>query len=155
MSMYPRPLLLAALLAVAIATTCGCVRRVMLIQSDPQGALVSVDRTVVGHTPVAVPFTYYGTREIRLEKDGFEPLTAQQRVVAPWYEIPPISFFSNHFAFREIRDTRAFDFRMRPKTITDESQLIERATQMRTDVGRGTIARPMLSRQPDGDSATR
>ena len=127
----------------------GCVRRVMQIQSEPEGALVSVDRTVVGHTPVAVPFTYYGTREIRLEKDGYEPLTAKQRVVPPWYELPPFGFFSNHFAFHEIRDTRSFNFQMRPKTITDERQLLDRANQMRTDVARGTVAFPMQTAESE------
>jgi hypothetical protein len=127
----------------------------MLIQSDPEGALVSVDRTIVGHTPVAVPFTYYGTREIRLEKDGYEPLTSKQRIMAPWYEIPPISFFANHFAFREIRDTRAFNFQMRPKTITDESLLIDRANQLRTDVMRGTVTLPLDTAELPSDAATR
>lgn len=138
--------------AIGVLPAGGCVRRVMQIQSEPEGALVSVDRTVVGHTPVAVPFTYYGTREIRLEKDGYEPLAAKQRILAPWYDIPPLSFFSNHFALREIRDTRSFNFQMRPKTITDESQLLDRANQMRTDVARGTVAFPLQT--AEGETTT-
>jgi hypothetical protein len=121
----------------------GCVRRVLMIRSEPDGALVTVDRTAVGHTPVAVPFTYYGTREIRLEKDGYEPVTSKQRILPPWYEFPPVSFVTQHFAGREIRDRREFDFRMTPKTITDESLLLERADQLRTDVARQTVVLPV------------
>ncbi len=131
-----------ALSGVLLASS-GCVHRVMMIRSDPDGALVTVDRTAVGFTPVAVPFTYYGTREIRLEKDGYEPVMAKKRILPPWYEIPPISFLSDHFAFHEIRDRREFDFRMTPKTITDESLLLERADQLRTDVARGTVTLPI------------
>lgn len=133
----------------------GCVRRVMLIRSDPEGALVTVDRQAVGHTPVAVPFTYYGTREIRLEKDGYESIESKQRIRAPWYDWVPISFITNHFSFRELRDNRTFDYTLRPKPITDESALRDRADQMRLDVFRGTVALPLQAEAATDESIQR
>lgn len=121
----------------------GCIRRVLMVRSDPEGALVSIDRQTVGQTPVAVPFTYYGTREIRLEKDGFELLETKERFRPPWYDIPPLSFLTAHFSLRERRDVRNLDYRLTPKAMVDESELLQRAGQLRTDVGRGTVTLPL------------
>ena len=123
--------------------TSGCVQRRMLIRSQPEGAMVTIDRQAIGLTPVSVPFSYYGTREIQLEKDGYQTIAVRQRLRPPWYEWFPISFFSNHFALREIRDVRRLDFEMLPKVQVSEYQLIDRANQLRTDVGRGTVTTPV------------
>ena len=93
----------------------GCVQRRMLIRSQPEGAFVSVDRQGVGHTPVSVPFTYYGTREIQLEKDGFKTVRVEQDIRPPWYGVFPLSLISENFAGKEIRDQRVMDFGMEPK----------------------------------------
>jgi hypothetical protein len=121
----------------------GCIRRVLMVRSEPEGALVTIDRQTVGQTPVAVPFTYYGTRDIRLEKDGYDLLETKERIRAPWYDIPPISFLTAHFSFRERRDVRNLDYRLTPKAMVDENDLLQRAGQLRTDVARGTVALPL------------
>lgn len=125
------------------ASQSGCIRRVLMVRSEPEGALVTIDRQTVGQTPVAVPITYYGTREIRLEKDGYETLEAKERLRAPWYDIAPISFFTAHFSLRERRDVRQLDYRLTPKQMTDENELLIRAGQLRTDVARGTVTMPL------------
>jgi hypothetical protein len=63
---------------------CGCVQRRMTIRSDPPGALVYVDDYEIGNTPVSTDFVYYGTRKIRLVKDGYETLTVRQPFPVPW-----------------------------------------------------------------------
>lgn len=136
----------AALLIVAILVTLlstGCVQRRLLINSQPEGALVSVDKTQVGHTPVAVPFTYYGTREIQLQKDGFKTVFVKERVRPPWYGVFPISLVSENFAFREIRDHRVLNFELTPKDRVDDAQVLERANLLRTDVQRSTVVAPL------------
>jgi hypothetical protein len=140
-SFYYRAVLLIALLSCVVLT--GCVRRVMMVRSEPEGALVTIDRQTVGQTPVAVPFTYYGTREIRLEKDGYETLEIKERMRPPWYEWFPLSFFTAHFSLRERRDVRQLDYRLTPKQIVDDNDLLYRAGQLRTDVGRGTVTLPL------------
>lgn len=125
------------------ATATGCVQRRMLIHSSPEGALVSVDRQVVGHTPVSVPFTYYGTREIELQKDGYQTTRVKQRIRPPFYELFPLSFFSENLALRERRDVRVLDFELKPREAVNESQLLERGSQLRQDVCRGTVAAPL------------
>lgn len=133
-------------LAALCAVQGGCIRRVLEVRSEPEGALVTIDRQTVGQTPVAVPFTYYGTREIRLEKDGFETLATKERIRAPWYDLPPLSFLTAHFSLRERRDVRRLDYRLTPKQMFDERELLQRAGELRTDVARGTVTMPLEPR---------
>jgi hypothetical protein len=144
-SLCPPQLLWVISLVVFAATAvqAGCIRRVLMVRSDPEGALVTIDRQTVGQTPVAIPFTYYGTREIRLEKDGYELLETKERIRAPWYDIPPLSLFTAHFSLRERRDVRNLDYRLTPKQTVNEYELLQRAGQLRTDVARGTVALPL------------
>ena len=66
----------------------GCVRRTLSITSQPAGALVYLNDREVGRTPVAVPFTWYGEYDVRLEKDGFEPQWTTGQAAMPWWEWP-------------------------------------------------------------------
>ena len=66
----------------------GCVQRTISITSEPAGALVWLNDQEVGRTPVAVPFTFYGTYDVRLEKDGFAPLWTTGEAQMPWWELP-------------------------------------------------------------------
>ena len=106
-------------------------QRRLQIRSQPEGARVAIDRQDVGLTPVSVPYTYYGTREIQLEKDGFKTVRVQQNLRSPWFERFPVSLLSNNFAGREIRDDRLFDFTLEPKQTISESVLLDRANDLR------------------------
>ena len=63
----------------------------MTIRSNPPGALVYVDDYTIGVTPVSTSFIYYGTRKIRLVKDGYETLTVMQPISPPWAKTTPRS----------------------------------------------------------------
>ena len=60
-----------ALLLLIIATT-GCVQRTISITSRPSGALVHLNDEEVGRTPLTVPFTYYGTYDVRLSHETIQ-----------------------------------------------------------------------------------
>ncbi len=123
---------LAAL--VVLISLPGCVQRRMTIRSNPPGALVYVDNHEIGVTPISTDFLYYGTREIRLVKDGFETLTVMQPMLPPWYEIPPLDFFSENLVPGEFRDQRVFTYQLRPQVTVPTEQLIDRAQQLRSAV---------------------
>jgi len=84
------------LIAVCLASfTIGCVERKLHIRSEPEGAVVSVNGTEVGTTPLTWEFYQYGTIRITWQLKGYE---AEQRIVklkAPWYEYPVVDLFSD------------------------------------------------------------
>jgi hypothetical protein len=112
-------------------TASGCVQRRMTIRSDPPGALVYVDDYEVGNTPVSTDFVYYGTRKIRLVKDGYETLTVRQPFPTPWYQYFPLDFVTENIWPTEIRDERHVNLTMVPASSTPPEQVVARAEQSR------------------------
>lgn len=129
----PRIFILAA--ALTLCAQAGCVQRRVTIRTNPPGALVYIDNYQIGTTPVSTDFTYYGTRSIRMVKDGFETLTVKHSFHTPWYEYFPLDFVSENVIPWEIRDERALDFQLLPQFVVPEHQLMERAEGLR----RGSI----------------
>jgi PEGA domain len=120
-----------AVLALAGATA-GCVERRMTIRSNPPGAQVYVDDYEIGTAPASTSYIYYGTRKIRLVKDGYETLTVYQPMPAPWYGWPGIDFFSENLWPHEIRDERSFEYQLSPMIIVPTEELKARAEQLRS-----------------------
>jgi hypothetical protein len=118
-----------------VALSAGCVQRRMTIRSNPPGALVYVDDYQVGTTPVSTDFIYYGTRKIRLVKDGFETLTVRQPFPMPWYQVFPLDFVTENLWPAEIRDERVVDLAMVPAASTPPDQVVARAEQARLTAG--------------------
>ena len=124
------------LLAVAaLVTSWGCVQRRMTIRSNPPGALVYVDDYQIGTTPVSTDFIYYGTRKIRLIKDGYETLTVRQPFPIPWYEIFPLDFVTENLWPWEIRDERVVDLAMSTTASIPPESVVARAEQARLSAG--------------------
>jgi hypothetical protein len=112
----------------------GCVSRRMTVISDPPGALVEVDGTRLGLSPVSRDFTYYGTHEIRMSMPGYQTLVVQQPTRTPWYQMGPAEFFSDNFLFRHVTDSHVFSYRMQPLSpdADNESSLTERGRNFRS-----------------------
>ena len=124
------------LLAVAaLVPSWGCVQRRMTIRSSPPGALVYVDDYQIGTTPVSTDFIYYGTRKIRLVKDGYETLTVRQPFPIPWYEIFPLDFVTENLWPWEIRDERVVDLAMSTTASMPPESVVARAEQARLSAG--------------------
>lgn len=123
------PAIMAAVLCFALLP--GCVQRRLTIRSDPPGALVYIDNYEIGTTPVSTDYLYYGTRQIRLVRDGFETLTVEQPIPPPWYEVFPVDFVADNLVPAEIRDERTLNFRLAPQRIVPTGQLRQRAEELR------------------------
>ena len=140
--MSRRLVVCAAICLILCISNFGCVRRRMTIVSNPPGAMVYVDDYPVGLTPVSTAFTYYGTRSVKLVKDGFEQVSEKHTFSPPWYQIPPIDFLSENLWPFETRDERVLNFQLAPQRIVPTEELLSRAEGMRTG-GRQGIATPV------------
>lgn len=124
-------------LLVTLLMSSGCVRRRFTVRTNPPGAVLYVDNQEIGVTPVATSYTYYGTREIRLEKDGYEPVVKLHTFRTPWYQYPGLDFVSENVIPWEIRDQRELDFEMVPLRIVPPEELRGRAEQLRANARAG------------------
>ncbi|MDG1897147.1 MAG: PEGA domain-containing protein [Fuerstiella sp.] len=128
-------LLVAAVVLMLFPT--GCVHRRFTINSNPSGALVRIDGKDVGYTPASIDYTWYGTREVQLIKDGYETQTQLVNVKAPWYQHFPLDFLSENFLGTHVRDHRRFDIPMRPKQPDLSQEVIERGRSLRSQAVHG------------------
>lgn len=122
-------------IVVVLLVAAGCVQRRMTIRSNPPGALVYVDDYQLGTAPVSHDFVYYGTRKIRLVKDGYETLTVRQPFPLPWYQYFPFDFVTENLIPWEIRDERVVDLAMAPAAATPPESVVARAEQARLAAG--------------------
>ena len=112
----------------------GCVERTMLVQSDPPGATVYVNGDERGRTPYSEHFTFYGTMDFRLEKDGYETRTESLRVKAPFYQRFPLDFFFEVMYPVKITDRRTFSFDLEKRSPAEPEKVLERARQLKSEL---------------------
>ena len=120
-----------AVLLMGIAAA-GCVQRTIRISSDPPGALVYLNDKEVGRTPVAVPFLFYGTYDVRLEHEGYKPMWTAQKTNAPWWEIPGLDLIAE--AIPNVKTEQRWHFVLELMPYVDDETLIDRAKQMRASL---------------------
>jgi hypothetical protein len=117
----------------------GCVeRRLVIVPTAAGSPLVPLSAIVydekdqpIGAGPVDKPFTYYGKYRFRLAKDGYETLVFEQRVRAPWYELPGLDFISENLIPWTIRDVRYIYPVMQRAPIRPPEQTYEEAERLR------------------------
>jgi hypothetical protein len=108
----------------------GCIRRTISIDSEPRGAIVWLNDEEVGRTPVTVPFTFYGTYDVRLEKEEFATVQGKRQAKGPWWEAPGPDLLVEALPWTTRVDLQWF-YTLSPAEPADEVQLIERAAELR------------------------
>lgn len=131
-----RPVLITLLLVLPLA---GCLERRVRVTSDPPGALVIANEVELGRTPVEADFTYYGTYDVRIEKDGYEPLRTSAKASAPIYEYPPIDLVAAAIP-ANFENVTLWHFTLKPalETVEPKAELeqgvVDRARALREQV---------------------
>ena len=96
-----------------------------------------IDGKDVGYTPTSIDYTWYGTREVQLLKDGYETQTQLIDINPPWYQRFPLDFFSDNFLGTHIRDHRRYDLQMQPRQQDNAQNVIQRGRSLRSDALHG------------------
>ncbi len=110
----------------------GCVERIMRIETSPPGAVVTVNDEEVGLSPVEFSFLWYGDYDIILRKPGYQTLQTNCRVVAPWYQWPPIDLVAEAMVPTMISDRHVLPtFTLEPLPEVGVTTVVERATELR------------------------
>ena len=142
--------LIALLLAVGLAS--GCVERRFVITADPPGALVYCNGENLGlaGTPptggVDKFFTYYGKYRFTIVKDGYVTLTTEELIATPWYEYPPLDFFTENIWPFKVSDVRRLHFQLQPATKANAGDLLNKAEILRLQ--NNQIVSPLLPPKP-------
>lgn len=128
---HPRTNALLALL-LCLLPLAGCVERIMKINSQPPGAVVIVNDEEVGLTPATFSFLWYGDYDIILRKQGYRTIKTHHRVNAPWYQIPPLDFISEHLVIGTIRDEHTLpEFQLQLDEPPPADQVVKDAVELR------------------------
>lgn len=124
-------------MAVLITMQIGCIRKRMTVRTNPPGAMVYVDRQPIGLSPVSTNYTYYGTRNFEIVRDGYRTERFLRRFNPPWYAIPPLDFVSESLWPFERRDERIIDVQLTPDPVVTNDALIDSGEQLRLQASQG------------------
>lgn len=136
-------LLRLTLLLAVFATVFGCAERRIYVTSQPEGATVIINDVNVGQTPVEVDFLYYGRYDVRLSKDGYEPILTSERIKAPLWDWPGLDVVAAAVPGKEKKEVY-WHYELTPAE-TDPDALIGRAATLRERLAGATAAQQPAS----------
>jgi PEGA domain len=117
---------------VAIAVT-GCVDRRFVVESDPPGAVVTLNGKYIGAAPAYQSFTYYGKYRFVFTADGYETLTVDEQIRTPWWSYFPLEFAVENLWPFTIRDVRIIHHSLVPRQYITPQAILERAQQLQAE----------------------
>ena len=120
----------ALLLAVLLFPASACVERKLTIVTVPSLADVYVDGAHVGRSPLTLPFTYYGTSEIVVRKDGYVTQQRMETRQPPYFQRFPTDFYYETLTSDLYVDHRTYSYELEPQPETAaEMPAVEAAMQ--------------------------
>ena len=125
--------LLGLLMAIPCVAQTGCVRRTIRISSEPPGALVWLNHREIGRTPVEVEFTHYGTYDLLIKKDGWEPMIGPMPMGFRIRGTPGIDLALEVLPIHT-QDLVEWHIDLVPRD-NDHAALLERASVLRAEAG--------------------
>lgn len=102
----------------------GCIRSKVLVTSEPTGAVVTMNGSHLGTTPVERPFTWYWFYDIDVQKEGFEPSKVRKRFRPPIYLWPGLDFFCELIPVN-IHNTKKVHFALEPSNPRPDPMFVD------------------------------
>ena len=116
----------------ALAALAGCVERTMKIQTEPAGALATVNDEEVGLTPAKMSFTWYGDYDLVFRKEGYETLHTHHRIHPPWFQWIGLDFFTELVWPGTFLDVQTLPtFALAPASQPAVKDVVDRAIELR------------------------
>jgi hypothetical protein len=117
-------------------TTVSCVERKMTIRTVPPAAEIFLDGTRVGPSPVTLPFTEYGVREIVARLPGYRVMRRSVEMKEPYFQQFPVDLYYEALTSDLYLDHREYQFVLEPNTEDDVSResvdaALKQAAEMR------------------------
>jgi hypothetical protein len=142
-----------ALALAALLSTAGCTSRGITITSKPPGAEVSINRRVVGVTPIRVGFTHYGGYRIELRMRGYETLVKEEDLQPGFYGYDPVALVADNVIPARLNDEVYLHYVLKPIEEKDSrASLMDRALAARngdvTDPKTGKEIHVAMTRAP-------
>ena len=122
--------LLTVVLVFVILLASGCVERQLTINTQPQGALVSLNDEEIGVSPVSVSFNWYGDYNVHVSKEGYETLKTHRKLKGPWYDAFPFDFFAQVLNPNRIVDSYEWTFDLSEKQTPTREELVSDAEKL-------------------------
>ncbi len=117
-----------------ILAVAGCVERELTINTQPQGAVVTLNDEEIGTSPVTVPFNWYGDYCVRISKEGYETLNTHKALKGPWYDHFPFDFFAQIVSPKRTVDKYEWTFTLEEKKQVNPQELVEKAQQLKNQL---------------------
>ncbi len=114
----------------------GCVERLVIVRSEPP-ATVILDQKHIGTTPVEIPYTWYGKRELILELEGYRRIREIIVLNAPWWQFFPLDFITDVLLPIKLTDHVTFDYTLEPLPPPEDEreEVLRHAAEMREKAG--------------------
>ncbi len=119
------------LISLALITITGCVERKLTINTQPQGALVTLNDEEIGTSPVTTSFLWYGDYYVKITKDGYETLKTVKDMDRPLHDVFPFDFFAQILYPKTIEDDHTWNFELEPYQRPTRAELLDSAESMR------------------------
>ena len=119
-------------------STAGCVEQLLSIDSDPSGAVVTLNDQEIGRTPVTTNFKWYGFYEANVRKDGYQTLKTTSPVIAPWWQFVPFDLVAEIIPVR-YTDQHYLHYTLQPITarLNDPDRLLRQGERLRAELETG------------------
>jgi hypothetical protein len=133
-------------LMAGLLSGCGGVQRDLTINTNPPGALVTLNDEEIGLSPVTVSFNWYGDYSVRITKPGFETLNTHRKLKEPWYDGFPFDFIASFCWPARTTDSYEWTFELEPYEAPAREDLLRDAEKFK--------AQAMLdfAKKPSGSS---